>query len=120
MLCLIVAQVSIVPQGSLVLNQTLVLECQITSTFPGGASWSQDYGMTLLTTCYDDGTCTFKGPENYNYSSTSSGIFVTIFSLTADEIGKTWTCLHTTFNDNYTIVVPEPGKCILFYEIYFC
>lgn len=91
----------------MVLGKQLVLECQITS-FSGGASWSHDNGVNFLTQCFSGGICTDTGSGNYQYTSDSNGINVTIVSLTSEEQGITWTCIHSAYDASYT--VPKPSK----------
>lgn len=88
-----------------------MLECQVTS-FSVGASWSHDGGHSILTQCFSGGICTDTGSGNYQYTSDSNGINVTIVSLSESEVGITWTCSHSTFNASYIV----PSKC--FYEIH--
>lgn len=96
---LLVAQVSILPHK---VDQSAVLECQVTS-FSGGTSWSHNGGDSILTQCFSGGVCTDTGSGNYQYTSDSNGINVTIVSLSQSEVGITWTCSHSTFNASYIV-----------------
>ncbi|CAG2252238.1 unnamed protein product [Mytilus edulis] len=92
---------SIIVQGPLEVDSTLILSC-IIPNFTGAAAWSKE--NIAETTCFND-FCIPSRHQNYTFSRNTSDIFVTIDPLSISENGTTWTCYHGEDSTSYTVFV---------------
>ncbi|XP_063411155.1 uncharacterized protein LOC134694090 [Mytilus trossulus] len=100
-------EISIIGQGSHEAGSALILSC-IIPHFTGSAQWGRE--NNIYTTCFHAGICSPAHTENYTFESNTSGIFVTIKTLSMADNGTIWMCNTLDYTISYTVIVQSTIK----------